>query len=316
MPVAGPALLLAGAILAWRTVVTVRAARTAARRWTIRAALQWTLVLVAVDAGLIGAALLGPARLSELLPASVAGFDPRGARAAELLLAVALATAVRRVPVRRTSLYGFVLARIERETYDRADDWIYRVACRTVPANEMKPLLHAIRADLERRSDPRAGLDAAYVAALTGPGRTPSREDLRAACHRMLARGERRRLVRLVAEHSGPLAPERPAKPDDEAVWVAEEATERLLADLSPPTDVVRADIDADIDADALRWAGAIAASGGQHESAASGGQQESLVDTSVDVSVYVRVDDEPSADRVFRAVDALARIVGDAERG
>ena len=36
----------------------------------------------------------------------------------------------------------------------------------------------------------------------------------------------------------------------------------------------------------------------------------------SVDVSVYVRADDEDSAHRVFRAVDALARIVGDTERG
>jgi hypothetical protein len=85
----------------------------------------------------------------------------------------------------------------------------------------------------------------------------------------------------------------------------------------------------ADVNPAALRWAGVVAASGGQHESAASGGQHESAAsrepagvwtaegaETSVDVSVYVRADDEDSAHRVFRAVDALARIVGDAERG
>jgi hypothetical protein len=309
MSVAGPALVLAGAILAWRVVVTVRAARAASRRWTIRAGLRWTLALLAVDVGLLGAAVLAPAGLSGLLPASVAGFDLRGPRAAELLVAVAVSTAVRRLRVRRgRSLHESVLARIERDTYDRADDWIYRVVYRTVPDTAMKPLINAIRADLERRPGLGGSLDAAYLSALTGPGRTPSREDLRAACHRMLARDGRRRLARLVAHHgvghrAGPAATERAAKPDDEAVWVAEGVPERLLADLSPPTEVIRADVDPD----ALRWAGVIAASGGRFESSEG---------TSVDVSVYVKVDDEDTADRVCQAVDALARIVGDAKRG
>jgi hypothetical protein len=63
----------------------------------------------------------------------------------------------------------------------------------------------------------------------------------------------------------------------------------------------------AEVDPAALRWAGTIAA---------TGGPMAERNETSVDVSVYVKADDPHSADRVFRAVDALARIVGDAERG
>jgi len=302
MSVAGPALVLAGAILAWRVVVTVRAARAASRRWTVRTALQWILALVAVDVGLIGAAVLAPPWLSGLLPVSMAGIDLRGSRAAELLVAIALSTALRRVPVRRgrrrTSLYGFVMARIEMASYDRADDWIYRVVYPSVPNRELKPLLNAIRADLEHRSGSRASLDAAYVSALTSPGRTPSREDLRAACHRMLARDGRRRLARLVAHHGGPPSTEAPVKPDDEAVWSPVEVGEPLRHGASAPIEVVRADVDP-----ATRREPAGVWMAGRDE-------------TTVDVSVYVRADDEGSAHRVFRAVDALARIVGDAERG
>jgi hypothetical protein len=340
MSAAGPALVLAGAILAWRIVVTAKAGRAASRRWTIRTALGPTLALVAVDVGLVAAALLGPAWLSAWVPESVAGLDLRGTRAAELLVAVVLSAAVRRVPVRRgrrrASLYQLAMGRIETESYDRADDWIYRVVYPSVPSRELKPLLNAIRADLDRRSGSQASLDAAYVSALTSPGRTPSREDLRAACHRMLARDGRRRLARLVAHHGGPPGSEPPVKPDDEAVWSAEAVPEPMPVGPSAPIDVVRADVDPA----ALRWAGAVAAAGGQHESAAAGGQHESAAaggqhesaaagrrepagiwmaerdETSVDVSVYVRADDEDSAHRVFRAVDALARIVGDAERG
>src|SRR5687767_13783329 len=184
MSVAGPAVVLAGAILAWRIGMTVKDARGASRRWTIRTALGPTLALVAVDVGLVAAALLGPAPVSAWLPDAVAGIDLRGARAAELLLAVALSAAVRHVPVRRgrrgTSLYQVAMARIEMESYDRADDWIYRVVYPGVPSRELKPLINAIRADMDRRSGSRASLDAAYVSALTGPVRTPSREDLRA----------------------------------------------------------------------------------------------------------------------------------------
>jgi hypothetical protein len=190
------------AILAWRGLVTARDAREASRRWSVRAALPWIGLLLGVDVITVAAALWLPTPLDDTDGTIVA-----------LLIAVAGAGAVRGLPVRRdgrrTSLRRFALARIEQAAYDRADDWIYRVVYPSVTGGRMKPFLNAVRQELERQPGPRGSLDASYVAGLIHAGRTPSREDLRAACHRMLVRHGRRRLAGLVARHSAP--PDRPS---------------------------------------------------------------------------------------------------------
>jgi hypothetical protein len=184
--------ILVAAILVWRGLVTVRDAREASRRWSVRAALPWAGLLLGVDLVTVAGAVWVPA--------------PPDGTVLALLVALAVAAALRNVPVRRggrsTSLRRFVLARIEQAAYDRADDWIYRLVYPGVTGRRMKPLLNAIRQELERQPGPRGSLDGSYVAGLIHAGRTPSREDLRAACHRMLVRHGRRRLADLVATAS------------------------------------------------------------------------------------------------------------------
>jgi len=193
-------LILSIAVVAWRCFEVWKGAHQASRRWHIRTAVWWSLLLLAIDLILLVVAVLVAVLTWDATRAQV--LTAPDTRTVAPLAAAAVAAAVRHVPWRvdgrRTSLQQYVLAQIEQACYDKADEWIYRVVYPAVTGAQVKPFLNAIRGYLESQPGAQGSLDASYVGKFVAPGRSPSREDLRAACHRMLARSGRRRLFELV----------------------------------------------------------------------------------------------------------------------
>jgi hypothetical protein len=286
-------------ILAWRILVIFRDAHEASRRWSIRTALPWSLLLLGIDVTAIVVLLSVPVSLGDVVggvAGSAAARETPDNNVTELAAAVAISALARGLPLRRsakwTSLRQFVMAQIAQATYDKADDWIYRVVYPAIDGQQMRPFVQAIRGYLESQPQSTQGsLDTSYVANLIRDGRTPSKEDLRAACHRMLARGGRKRLAELVDHVRGSAAAHGRGGPIKKVSGGRPGAVES--GPTSPPaTAVVRG------------------------ESGSTKGEEATLrtieAGTTVGIAVYVEAPDEEIARRVVAAVEAVIRMVGD----
>ncbi len=100
----------------------------------------------------------------------------------------------------------YIAEQIEHACYDKADDWIYRAVYPVVSGTRIRPFLNELRGYLESQPGAEGSLDAAYVGDLALNSH-PGKEDLRAACHRMLARSGRRRLMAIVAKYRATAPP-------------------------------------------------------------------------------------------------------------
>lgn len=285
-------------ILAWRILVIFRDAHEASRRWSIRTALPWSLLLLGVDVTAMVVLLSVPVSLGDVVAGvagSAASRETPDSNVAELAAAVAISALARGLPLRRggrwTSLRQFVMAQIAQATYDKADDWIYRVVYPAIDGQQMRPFVQAIRGYLESQpQSTRGSLDTSYVANLIRDGRTPSKEDLRAACHRMLARGGRKRLAELIDHVRGSVPAHRRAGPTQTVRGRAPGPVKAGPA--AAPAAVVRGE------------SGSIQGEEGTLRTIEAG--------TTVGVSVYVEATHEESARRVVAAVEAVTRMVGD----